>query len=61
MEDLGVDSFPTLWLVGKNGAVVDRNFRDQWANGDTAGIPTVTPPQTLDKIGAAIQKQLQAP
>ena len=58
LEKLGIDSFPTLWLVDKKGVVVDSNFRELWAVGN--GIPTGgTPPATLAKIDAAIEKQLR--
>jgi thiol-disulfide isomerase/thioredoxin len=57
LEKLGIDSFPTLWLVDKKGVVVDSNFRELWAVGK--GIPMGgTPAATLAKIDAAIEKQL---
>jgi thiol-disulfide isomerase/thioredoxin len=58
-QKLGVDSFPTLWLVDRKGMVIDPNFRDQWAVG--GGIAQETPPETIAKVDAAIEKQLKAP
>ena len=58
-ERLGVNSFPTLWLVNRQGIVVDPNFREKWAKG--LGIPNTTSPETLAKVDAAIAKQLKAP
>jgi thiol-disulfide isomerase/thioredoxin len=57
LQKLGVDSFPTLWLVGKDGMVVDRNFRVLWTG--TGGIaPGGTPSATIKKLDAALEKQL---
>ena len=58
-ERLGVNSFPTLWLVNRQGIVVNPNFRELWAEG--LGIPTAIPPATRAKVDAAIAKQLKAP
>jgi thiol-disulfide isomerase/thioredoxin len=55
-DQLGIDSFPTLWLVGRDGKVVDNDFRSQW-------FPITLEPTsagTLKKIGDLIQKQLDA-
>jgi thiol-disulfide isomerase/thioredoxin len=60
LDKLGIDSFPTLWLVDKKGVVVNPNFRDLWADGGY-GIPLVTAPDTLKKVDAAIEAQLKAP
>jgi thiol-disulfide isomerase/thioredoxin len=55
----GVDSFPTLWLVGKDGKVVDADFRQMWI-GDY-GIEPKTSPETMAKIEARIEKELKTP
>ena len=58
-QKLGVESFPTLWLLDRKGVVVDPDFRKLW--GDGVGIGNTIPPATLARVDAAIQKQLQAP
>ena len=58
-QRLGVDSFPTLWLLDRKGIVVNPNFRDLW--GDGVGIANTIPPATLARVDAAIAQQLKAP
>ncbi len=53
-DKLGIDSFPTLWLVGRDGKVADNDFRSHWF--PITGAPTS--PATVQKIGDLIQKQL---
>jgi thiol-disulfide isomerase/thioredoxin len=55
-DQLGIDSFPTLWLVGRDGKVVDNDFRSHWPLISPAG----TSPEAVQKIGELIQKQLDA-
>jgi thiol-disulfide isomerase/thioredoxin len=60
VDKLGVDSFPTLWLVGRDGTLVNPNFRELWSILG-GGIPAKTSDETLKKIDAAIEEQLKAP
>ena len=56
---LGVDSFPTTWLVDRKGFVVNRNFRDLWGHG--AGMHDHISPSALARVDDAIARQLKAP
>jgi len=53
-----IEIFPTLWLIDKKGIRVGDNFFDLWA---TDGVVERTTSQaTLEKVDAAIEKQLMA-
>jgi thiol-disulfide isomerase/thioredoxin len=55
----GIEQFPTLWLIDKQGKVATTNFFKQWLT-DGALRPK-TSEGIKQKIGAALEKQLQAP
>jgi len=56
----GVQEFPTLWLNDKKGKVVSTDLvRRIWAV--DGGVPNVTPPATIEKFHAELEKQLKTP
>ncbi len=57
LESMGVSSFPTLWLVDKNGVVVDNDFRRHWAVLG-GGVPATTSPETMKTVAGLIEAQL---
>jgi thiol-disulfide isomerase/thioredoxin len=57
LESMGIDSFPTLWLVDKKGVVVDSDFRHHWVI-EGSGIPSKTSPETIKTIEGLIEQQL---
>jgi thiol-disulfide isomerase/thioredoxin len=59
LQKLGIDSFPTLWLINRQGVVVNPDFRDLWSV--DGGLRTKTAPETLARVDAAIAAQLKAP
>jgi thiol-disulfide isomerase/thioredoxin len=54
-----VESFPTLWLVNKQGVVVDADFRQHWVK--DGGIPPKSSEETKKKVDAAIEAELKKP
>jgi len=64
IDQLGVEQFPTLWLVNKKGIVVSTElFRRVWTQDGI--LPRKqdgsTSDDVIEKLHAAIEKQLKAP
>jgi thiol-disulfide isomerase/thioredoxin len=55
----GIEQFPTIFLVNKQGVVVNNNLVDLWVT--DGAFERTTSPATLQRIDDAIEKELNAP
>jgi thiol-disulfide isomerase/thioredoxin len=55
----GIEEFPTIYLVNKQGVVVNKEMRDLWVVNNS--LEEKTSDATWKKINGAVEKELNAP